>query len=211
MRHIGAIICVVANIYQIGSRELIVCIDQIPGQYLYPSEDISEEMKLFTGRLHFIVKYAEFLHAVSQGIKTPEVVHELVTLFDGTEQQAPKTWWALMMADIGDLLAGSSWCLVSLLETDKVTEEDILLQQADMHLILLRLEEIGMRTRYGAGQEYLWALMQRYGMKTENEALQRLERVRFTMIRASGKSMISRVGGKGNILIEMLTGGADHE
>lgn len=168
-------------------------------------------MKLFTARLHFIVKYAEFHHAISQGIKTPEVVHELVTLFDGAGQQAPKTWWALIMADIGDLLAGMIQLRFSLVYANCLAEGDVLLDHQDMNLILLRLEEISMRTRYGAGQDYLWALMQKYGMKTENEALQRLERVRFTMIRAAGSSMISRAGGKGNILTEGFTDNADLE
>lgn len=76
-------------------------------------------------------------------------------------------------------------------------DDDILIPSEDMNLILARLEDVSLRTRYGAGKDYLWALMRRYSMKTENEALQRLERVRFTLIHAAARSMLSRVGGKG--------------
>lgn len=74
-----------------------------------------------------------------------------------------------------------------------------------MNLVLARLEEVFMKSQYGAGLDYLWALMRRYSMGSEAEALQRLERARFSLIQSAARSMISRVGGKGIIFEDILS------
>lgn len=78
------------------------------------------------------------------------------------------------------------------------------LEANDMNLVLARLQEVFMKSQFGGGLDYLWALMRRYTMSSEAEALQRLERARFSLIQSASRSMISRVGGKGIIFEDMV-------
>jgi hypothetical protein len=89
----------------IGPREFVYLVDQIPSQFLYPPDE-GTGGDVFTSRLHFIVTYAEFHHAVSQDIKTPKILSDVVALMNPDGHQAPQSWWGLLLADIGELLAG---------------------------------------------------------------------------------------------------------
>ena len=83
-------------------------------------------------------------------------------------------------------------------------EGDVKPASDDLNLILVRLEEVCTRSKFGVVDQYLWALMRRYGMKTTTEALARLERVRFALVVCAAKTMGGDAGGKGNIFQERL-------
>ncbi|PVF94818.1 hypothetical protein CPB86DRAFT_828365 [Serendipita vermifera] len=167
-----------------GPREFVLLVDQIPTELMYPAENLPNDRKIFCIRLAFTVAYAEFHFAVSSNNKDARVGEELEELLEESGPQAPKTWWGLILVDLGDFLA----------------QDEAKISSKHMALALARLEEIFIRSKHGAGADYLWALMRRYNMKTEAEALQRLERVRFTMIHSAATSMISEVGGTGSIV-----------
>ena len=69
----------------------------------------------------------------------------------------------------------------------------------DMSIILARLEEVYTKSRLGGAGDYLGALMTRHNMSSTTEALQKLESVRFTLVRSAAQSMLSAVGGKGRV------------
>lgn len=89
-----------------GPREFVSLVDQIPSRFLYPPDGLGGAEAVFAARLHFIVTYAEFHHAISQDSKTPKLVSDVVALMSTEGHQAPQTWWGLLLADIGELLAG---------------------------------------------------------------------------------------------------------
>lgn len=74
----------------------------------------------------------------------------------------------------------------------------------DLTLILVKLEEVCTRSKFLGTDDYLWALMRRYGMRSTVEALARLERVRFTLVVCAAKTMGGDAGGKGNIMDEKM-------
>lgn len=80
--------------------------DQIPSQFLYPPDEGTGDETVFTSRLHFIVTYAEFHHAMSQDSKTPKMLSDMVALMSTEGHQAPQSWWGLLLADIGESLVG---------------------------------------------------------------------------------------------------------
>jgi hypothetical protein len=84
------------------------------------------------------------------------------------------------------------------------TAGDVKPTSEDLTLILVRLEEVCTRSKVLASDDYLWALMRRYGMKSTAEALGRLERVRFTLVVCAAKTLGGDAGGKGNILDEKM-------
>jgi hypothetical protein len=85
-----------------------------------------------------------------------------------------------------------------------LTGGDIKPTSEDLTLILIRLEEVCTRSKILAADDYLWALMRRYGLKNTTEALGRLERVRFTLVVCAAKTLGGDAGGKGNILDEKM-------
>ncbi|CAG8663953.1 9043_t:CDS:1, partial [Acaulospora colombiana] len=184
-----------------GHREFILLVDQIPTELMYPTENLPNDRQIFCIRLAFTVAYAEFHFAVSSNNKEARVGEELEELLEESGPQAPKTWWGLILVDLGDFLA-REFTVSSACEqySDPGLEDEAKISSKHMALALARLEEIFIRSKHGAGSDYLWALMRRYNMKTEAEALQRLERVRFTMIHSAATSMISEVGGTGSIM-----------
>jgi hypothetical protein len=185
----------------IGPREFVMLVDQIPTELMYPDENLTNDRKIFCIRLAFTVAYAEFHFAVAQGNKEAKVGEELADLLEEEGSQAPKTWWGLILVDLGDFLERK---FIPITDSGHIVtsnlEDDTKISSKHMARVLARLEEIFIRSRHGAGIDYLWALMRRYNMKTEAEALQRLERVRFTMIHSAANSVISEVGGTGSII-----------
>ncbi|KAG8832153.1 hypothetical protein FRC17_001905 [Serendipita sp. 399] len=161
--------------------EFVQLVDQIPSPYLYPPADASVELGTFTSRLGFTIRYAEHHYHRSRGAQPLLSASILVsTLLDIGNCLAPESWWGLLLADIGDLLE----------------KEDVLLDEEQMNIVLTRLEEVYTKSKLGANNDYLWALKRRYSMRTQTEALQRLDRVRFTLIQSCARAMRMNVGGK---------------
>src|SRR4051794_12737552 len=92
-----------------------------------------------------------------------------------------------------------------------LTEGDVKPISEDLTHFLVKLEEVCTRSKFGGSDEYLWALMRRYGMKSPAEALARLERVRFALVVCAAKTMGGDAGGKGNILEEKINGSREED
>ncbi|KAG8818697.1 hypothetical protein FRC19_010396, partial [Serendipita sp. 401] len=180
-RALTRVVHLLLNEYFIGEPiDFVRLVDQIPSQYLYPAEDVSRDFNIFTSRLRFPLKYAEHHYYRSRETSLDNSASMLVeTLIDTGTCLAPETWWGLLLTDIGDLL-----------------EQGVLLSEEHMNVVLTRLEEVYTKSKLGADSTYLYAMMRRYSMKTQTEALQRLDRVRFILIQSCARAMRMDVGGK---------------
>ncbi|KIM23665.1 hypothetical protein M408DRAFT_332267 [Serendipita vermifera MAFF 305830] len=194
VRALNRVIGSLSNEYLLhGATEFVLLVDKIPRRFMYTEGIVDNSFDLFTERLKWLVTYAEFHYAISRGERTQAMVSSLVMMLEPQGPLAPIGWWGLILVDIGDFLE----------------KGDVKPISEDLTLALIRLEEVTTRSKFGVSDEYLWALIRRYGMKGPVEALARLERVRFTLVLCAAKTMGGDAGGKGNIVQEKWMHEAD--
>ncbi|KAI0310662.1 nucleoporin Nup85-like protein [Amylostereum chailletii] len=137
---------------------------------------------IFTRRLMFAVRYAEFHQRRLNG-DLQDAALDLLTLFQ--QDIAPKAWWGILLCDATELLK---------------IEAAMLFSSVGAVELLRRLEEIYVRTTQGSGDDYLSVLRRTMKGASEAEALRRLEMTRLTLAKYYGRCTMVGSGVIGSAL-----------
>jgi len=118
---------------------------------------------VFAHRLLFAIRYAHF-HQLREQQDFQDAASDLIAIF--REDLAPKSWWAVLLCDSVPLLQHGP---------------SLLFSSSDTSELLLKLEEVFVRTSQGAGDEYISVLTR--AVNGEGEAIERLKLVRMALAR----------------------------
>ncbi|KAI0690305.1 Nup85 nucleoporin-domain-containing protein [Cytidiella melzeri] len=138
---------------------------------------------VFIYRLMFAVHFAEFHQRRMHG-ELHEAAKDAVAMLKG--HIAPKSWWAVILADCVDLLLHC---------------EEMLFSLENACVLLHTLQEITTKTSHGAGQDYLSILARTTKGKDEKSAAQRLQVVRLALAKYYARCGAIDVGVQSDIAI----------
>ncbi|KDQ19196.1 hypothetical protein BOTBODRAFT_171134 [Botryobasidium botryosum FD-172 SS1] len=153
-----------------GADEFCKQVAAIPPQFLPTAGSleggINGTADIFTARLQFLSRYADFHAMYGRGEKKDAARFLVMLLSSGL---VPRWWRGVVLLDAAGMLE----------------DEELLITVDDAYELLRHLEEIYMRAEQGSAAEYLGALEKMMGGKpsAESDALGQLEVVRLALAR----------------------------
>jgi len=130
---------------------------------------------VYIHHLMFAVQYAQF-HQYLKKKELASAASHLLAMFH--EDLAPKSWWAVLLCDMVDVLR---LCPTLLLPSWGARE------------VLAKMEEIVVRSSQGSGDDYLGILRKITG---ENDVMERLRTARLVLARHFARCALQSVSGK---------------
>ncbi len=135
---------------------------------------------VFVHRLVFTVRYAHF-HELLEKREYQDAASDLIAIF--SENVAPTSWWAVVLCDSVPLLRYGMLSVfeVNLIVNASKSAPELLFSSSGASMLLQKLEEIFIRTSYGAGADYLSVLLRVIRGTGDREGLGRLKTVRWAL------------------------------